>query len=61
MRLWRFFHRSDRDRELAGELQSYLQHETDDLVALGFPRDEAERQARVRLGNSTRIREDEWR
>ena len=60
MRLSRFFRRRDQDADLARELDAHLQHEADDYVAQGLPQEEAIRRARVKLGSTTRIREDVW-
>jgi predicted permease len=54
----RFLRRSHWDRERAAELESYLQIETDDNIARGMPPDQARRAARLKLGNTVRIRED---
>jgi putative ABC transport system permease protein len=46
------------DRDLDDEIRFHLQMETDDLARLrGLPRDEAERQARLRFGGVDRYRE----
>jgi predicted permease len=55
----RFFRRGRRAQEFARELDSYLAHEVDDNLARGMNRDEAERTARVKLGNRTLVRESE--
>src|SRR5690242_17083555 len=55
----RFFRRRRREAEFARELQSYLAHEVDDNLARGFSRAEAERAARLKLGNDTVLRETE--
>ena len=60
MRLSRFFHRRDHDANLAQELDAHLQHEADDYIAQGFSQEEATRLARVKLGSTTRVREDVW-
>ena len=55
----RFFRRGRRAQEFARELDSYLAHEVDDNLARGMSRDEAERAARLKLGNRTLVRESE--
>ncbi|HWB30316.1 MAG TPA: ABC transporter permease [Vicinamibacterales bacterium] len=58
--MWtRFFRRGRRERELIRELESYLAHEVDDNLARGMSRAEAERAARLKLGNRTLVRESE--
>lgn len=58
MGLSRFFRRARWDDERAQELEDYLAHEIDDNIARGMPADEARRQAHLRLGNPTHIREE---
>ncbi|MGH9385184.1 MAG: ADOP family duplicated permease [Vicinamibacterales bacterium] len=63
---WRcFFERQRRDEELAREIESYLEHETDERMAAGRDRGvspkEARRAAQRKLGNATRIREEVYR
>jgi putative ABC transport system permease protein len=60
MGLKRYLHRSDKDRDLAEELQSHLAHEADANVARGLPEAEARRQARLKLGNPRAVRERVW-
>jgi len=60
MRLSRSFRRRDRDAELAQELDAHLRHEIDDYVAQGLSVQEATRHAHLKLGSTTRIREDVW-
>jgi predicted permease len=55
----RFFQRGRREQEFARELDSYLAHEVDDNLARGMSRDEAERAARLKLGNRVLVRESE--
>jgi MacB-like protein len=55
---FRFLRRSHWDRERAAELESYLQIETDDNIARGMSPEQARRAARLKLGNTVRIRED---
>lgn len=54
----RFFRRRYWDEERTRELQTYLDIEIDDNIARGMTREEAERAARRKLGNVTRIREE---
>ena len=61
MRLSRFLRRRDQDADLAQELDAHLQQEADDYVAQGLPQEEAIRRARVKLGSTTRVREDVWK
>src|SRR5258708_29225861 len=60
MNLRRFFRRSAEDSELSEELESHLAHEIDDNLARGMSREEARRQAYVKLGNPLRIRDRVW-
>ena len=60
MNLRRFFRRSAADADLAQELDAHLQHEVDDNVARGMSREEAQRQARLKLGSVRRVRETMW-
>src|SRR5580704_2730255 len=55
---WRFFRRAKWDRERLGEIESYVQIETDENIARGMPYDEARSAALRKLGNSTLIREE---
>jgi putative ABC transport system permease protein len=61
MRISRFFRRHDQDEDLAQELEAHLQHETDDYIAQGLSPEEASRRARVKLGSTSRVREDVWK
>jgi predicted permease len=54
----RFFRRGRLDAERAREIQAHLDHYTDDLIAAGYTRDRAQREARRRFGNPTAIREE---
>ena len=58
MGLSRFFRRGRWDAERASELQDYLAREIEDNIARGLSVDEARRQAHLKLGNPTHIRED---
>ncbi len=53
----RFFRRARTDRQSAEELRTYLEIETEENVARGMTPDQARRAARLKLGNTTRIRE----
>ena len=57
----RFFRRGRLDRERAREMQAHLDHYVDDLIAAGYTRDGARREARRRFGNPTAIREEIYR
>lgn len=54
----RFFRRRKWDEERARELASYLETETEENIARGMMREEANRAAHIKLGNTTRIREE---
>ncbi|MGC2403045.1 MAG: ABC transporter permease [Acidobacteriaceae bacterium] len=56
----RFFHRRRSDAELQEEIKTYLEQETAEIVARGMPPVEARRQARIKLGNPQRVREELW-
>ncbi len=60
MSLSRFFRRRAWDEERARELEAHLAHEIDDNRARGMTPEEARRQAYLRLGNPTLIREEIW-
>jgi putative ABC transport system permease protein len=57
----RFFRRGRLDDERAREMQTHIDHHVDDLMAAGYPRDRALREARRRFGNPTAIREEIYR
>lgn len=57
----RFFRRAGWDAERRAELDSYLDHETDDNIARGMAPDAARAAAHRKLGNPTLIREDIYR
>ncbi|HEX3435915.1 MAG TPA: ABC transporter permease, partial [Pseudacidobacterium sp.] len=61
MRLKRFFRKAERDAELATELEVHVAHEMDDNLARGMNEEEARRQAYLKFGNPTRVREEIWR
>jgi len=54
----RFFRRGRLDTERAREMQAHLDHAVDDLIAAGYTRDRALKEARRRFGNPTAIREE---
>src|SRR5258705_10605863 len=54
----RFFRRGRLDAERAREMQAHIDHHVDDVIAAGYPRDRALREARRRFGNPTAIREE---
>ena len=58
---FRFFRRSRKDAELQAEISSFLEEEAAENMARGMAPEEAQRQARIMLGNSQRIRESLWR
>jgi putative ABC transport system permease protein len=65
MSLWRqltrglraLFHRDAADRDIADEVDHYLQEATAELVARGFSPEEARRAARLEIGSTTSLRE----
>ena len=54
----RFFRRGRLDAERAREMQAHIDHHVDDLIAAGYTRDRALKEARRRFGNPTAIREE---
>ena len=54
----RFFNRARTDAEQQQELESYLEITAGEYIAQGMTQEEAERAARLKLGNLTRIREE---
>ncbi len=56
----RFFRRKRADAELQQEIDGYLAEEVAENIARGIPPTEAQRHARIKLGNRQRIREDLW-
>lgn len=60
MRLSRFLRRRAWDEERARELEAHLAYEIDDNQARGMAPEEARRQAYLKLGNPTLIREEIW-
>ncbi|KAA6464677.1 ABC transporter permease [Acidobacteria bacterium AB60] len=57
----RFRHRSEKDRDLAEEMESHLAHQVDANLARGLTEEEARRHARLRFGNPQVVRERIWR
>lgn len=57
----RFFRRKRKDAELLAEIENYLAEETAENTARGMSAEEAHRQARLKLGNATTVRENLWR
>jgi macrolide transport system ATP-binding/permease protein len=60
MGLRRFLHRRWEDAELARELEAHIAHEVDENVSSGMAEDAARRQAFLKLGSPSRVREDVW-
>lgn len=58
MSLRRFFRRGRLDAERAREMQAHIDHHVDDLIAAGYSRDRALKEARRRFGNPTAIRQE---
>jgi predicted permease len=56
----RFLRRKRSDTELQEEIETFLTEETADNMARGMSPREARRQARVKLGNSQKVRESLW-
>lgn len=54
----RFVRRGRLDAERRREIQAHLEHHVDDLMAAGYTREAAIREARRRFGNPTAIREE---
>ena len=54
----RFFRRGRLDAERAREMQAHLDHHVDDLIAAGYARDRALKEAHRRFGNPAAIREE---
>src|SRR5580658_5840821 len=61
MSLRRYFHRREWDEERARELEAHLAMEIEDNLARGRRPQEARRQAYLKLGNPTAIREEIWK
>jgi hypothetical protein len=59
--IWfRFLRRKHSDVELRDEMEAFLAEETAENEARGMLRDEARRQARLKLGNPQKVRESLW-
>ena len=56
----RFVRRKNEDADLREEMQSFLAEEIAENVARGLAPEEAERRARIKLGNPQRVRETLW-
>lgn len=56
----RFFRRKRADAELTEEIESYIAEEVADNVARGMSASEAYRQARIKFGSSSTVRETLW-
>lgn len=61
MGIRRFFRRTQRDRELLEEIESYVHIGTDENIARGMKYDEARAAARRKFGNPTFVREEVYR
>jgi predicted permease len=60
MKWFRFFRRRQADAELLQEIDLYLDEEIAENMARGMSKDEARRQARIKLGNPQSVRESLW-
>src|SRR5215468_4656806 len=60
MSLSRFLRRRREDADLAQELDAHLLHEVDENIAAGMSPEEARRQAYLKLGSTSRVREAVW-
>jgi putative ABC transport system permease protein len=56
----RFFRRKNEDADLREEMQSFLAEEVAENIARGLAPEEAERRARIKLGNPQQVRETLW-
>ena len=52
------FHRSHMEEEMDEELRSHIECRADDLERSGYPREEAERRARIEFGGRERFKEE---
>lgn len=57
----RFFRRKRSDAELQDEIEAFLSEEAADNEGRGMAPDEARRQARLKFGNTQKVRESLWR
>ncbi|HKE32721.1 MAG TPA: ABC transporter permease [Candidatus Angelobacter sp.] len=60
MSLSRFLRRRKEDADLARELNAHILHEVDENLASGMSPDEARRQACLKLGSTSQVREAVW-
>ncbi len=60
MKWFRFFRRRQADGELLQEIELYWDEEIAENMARGMSKDEARRQARIKLGNPQSVRESLW-
>src|SRR5580698_9462502 len=60
MSLRNFFRRSSWDAERTEEIDAHLRFEVDQNLAIGMTPAEAQRQAYLKFGNPTRVREEIW-
>jgi predicted permease len=56
----KYFQRKRWDRERTREFEAHIESEIDDNLARGMSREEARRQAYLKFGNPTRVREQIW-
>jgi predicted permease len=56
----KYFRRERWDADRTQEFEAHLQSEIDDNLARGMTREEARRQAYLKFGNPTRVREEIW-
>jgi predicted permease len=61
MSLRKFFRRRQWDADRAQEFETHIQNEIDDNRARGMSAEEARRQAYLKFGNPTRLREEIWK
>ena len=61
MSLRRFLRRRYWDAERVQEFETHIQNEIDDNLARSMTREEARRQAYLKFGNPTRVREEIWK
>jgi putative ABC transport system permease protein len=57
----RFFRRKRADADLLDEIESYIREEIAENRSRGMSEEEANRRARIKLGNPTTVRESLWR
>jgi hypothetical protein len=56
-RVWKLFFRSRVEREIEAELQSHIEMRIEDNLAAGMSQEEARRDALLKFGNPTVMRE----